>query len=112
MRRDGSIHVTAVGFTVEEAEAGLVVRIITDGASQKVRNVLRDPRASVAHVDGARWISFSGVASVSDAPDDVADAVARYARRYRQPRENPTRVVIRIAVERAMGSRGLVAPAG
>ena len=44
--------------------------------------------------------------------DDVADAVARYARRYRQPRENPTRVVIRIAVERAMGSRGLVAPAG
>lgn len=109
MRRDGSIHVTAVGFTVEEADGGLVVRIITDGASQKVRNVLRDPRASVAHVDGARWISFSGAATVSDDPGDVADAVARYARRYRQPRENPTRVVIRIAVERAMGSRGLLA---
>ncbi|GAA3590945.1 PPOX class F420-dependent enzyme [Agrococcus terreus] len=108
MRRDGSIHVTAVGFTVEEAHGCLVVRIITDGASQKVRNVLRDPRASVAHVDGARWISFSGTATVSDEPEDVADAVARYARRYRQPRENPTRVVVRIAVERAMGSRGLL----
>jgi hypothetical protein len=33
----------------------------------------------------------------------VADAVARYARRYRQPRENPQRVVLVIEVERLLG---------
>lgn len=109
MRRDGSIHVTAVGCTLEVREGGLVVRVITDGASQKARNLLRDPRASVGQVDGARWISFSGTAAVTDDPARVAEAVARYAGRYRQPRENPTRVAIEIAVERAMGSRGLVA---
>jgi hypothetical protein len=36
-------------------------------------------------------------------PDAVADAVARYAARYRQPRENPTRVVVEIAVQRVLG---------
>lgn len=109
MRRDGSLHVVAVGCTVEETAAGLTVRIITDGGSQKVANLRRDPRASVAQLDGARWCSFSGTATVSDDPVRVADAVERYARRYRQPRENPTRVVIELAVERAMGSRGLIA---
>ena len=34
----------------------------------------------------------------------VADAEARYARRYRQPRENPARVVIEISVDRVLGN--------
>jgi F420H(2)-dependent biliverdin reductase len=99
----------AVGCTVEEAPSGLIVRVITDSASQKVANLRRDPRAGIAQLDGARWCSFSGSAIVSDDPARVADAVARYAVRYRQPRENPTRVVIELAVDRAMGSRGLIA---
>lgn len=33
----------------------------------------------------------------------VADAERRYAERYRQPRENPERVVIEITVLRALG---------
>jgi hypothetical protein len=41
---------------------------------------------------------------VRDDPASVADAVARYAARYRQPRENPTRVVLEIAVDRILGT--------
>jgi len=33
----------------------------------------------------------------------VADAERRYAERYRTPRENRARVVLEIAVERALG---------
>ena len=33
----------------------------------------------------------------------VADAVERYARRYRQPRVNPLRVVLEISVDRILG---------
>ena len=35
--------------------------------------------------------------------DAVRDAEARYARRYRQPRANPARVVLEIAVDRILG---------
>jgi hypothetical protein len=34
----------------------------------------------------------------------VADAVERYAARYRVPRENPERVVVEIAVDRVLGN--------
>jgi len=34
----------------------------------------------------------------------VADAVTRYAQRYRQPRDNPARVVLEISVDRILGS--------
>ncbi len=57
----------------------------------------------VSQVDGARWLSLEGVPRVSADPERVAEAVARYAGRYRQPRENPTRVVVEIAVDRVLG---------
>lgn len=103
----GFPHVVAVGFTFD-AEAGLV-RIITNGPSQKALNVRRDGRASVCQVDGGRWLTLAGPARVLEEPDAVAEAVARYAERYRPPRPNPQRVVIAIDVERAMGSAGLLA---
>lgn len=100
----GLVHVVAVGFTVADD----VVRIITSDGTQKVRNVERDGRATVAQVAGPQWISFAGRAVVDRDADAVAHAVALYARRYRQPRENPKRVVIRLEPERVLGSAGLV----
>ena len=105
LARDAAIHVVAVGFTVE----GGVVRIITSDGTQKVRNVERDPRATVAQVAGARWLSIAGHATIERDPDSVAHAVALYAQRYRPPRVNPRRVVIRLTPVTVMGSAGLFA---
>jgi PPOX class probable F420-dependent enzyme len=103
LRPDGSPHVVAVGFTWDP-EAGLV-RVITNGGSRKAAHVRRgSPRAVVAQVDGRRWLSMEGVPTVSDEPVRVAEAVRRYALRYRQPSPNPSRVVIEIAVDRVLGS--------
>jgi PPOX class probable F420-dependent enzyme len=101
LRPDGSPHSVAVGFTWD-ADLGLV-RIITWASSRKVRNLARGGRASVCQVDGGRWLTFEGPAHVTDDPDRVAEAVRRYAERYRQPGERPDRVAIEIAVDRVLG---------
>lgn len=103
MGRGGSIHVVAVGYTLDEG----LVRIITSDGTQKVRNVERDPRATVAQVSGATWLSIAGSAVIERDPDAVAHAVELYSKRYRQPRVNPRRVVITITPEKTMGSAGL-----
>ena len=106
LRPDGTPHVVAVGFTWDD-EAQLV-RVITDGASRKARNVgAGSARAVVAQIDGARWLSLEGTPVVSSDPDRVADAVRRYAERYRQPRVNPTRVVLEVHVDRVLGAASL-----
>lgn len=99
----GGIHVVAVGFTFVDG----LVRIITRDGSQKVRNIERDPRATVAQVAGPRWLSIAGRAGIEREPDAVALAVRLYAARYRQPSENPRRVVIRITPESVLGSAGV-----
>lgn len=101
LRPDGSPHVVAVGFTWDD-EAGLV-RVITNGSSRKAAHGRRGGRAVVAQVDGPRWLSLEGVVEVSDDPERVAEAVRRYAGRYRQPAENPQRVVLEIKVDRVLG---------
>ena len=102
LRPDGTPHVVAVGFTWDAERA--LVRVITNGTSRKVAHVRAgSPRAVVAQVDRARWLSLEGVPVVSDDPERVAEAVRRYALRYRQPAENPRRVVIEIAVDRVLG---------
>ena len=101
-RADGSPHVVAVGFTWDD-EARLV-RVITSGASVKARNAARGGRAAVCQVDGRRWLTLEGTATVRTGPQQVRDAEDRYAGRYRQPRENPQRVVVEIAVDRVLGS--------
>jgi F420H(2)-dependent biliverdin reductase len=101
VRADGSLHVCAVGFTWD-SDGGLV-RVITGDGSQKVRNVERAGRAAVGQVDGGRWLSLEGPARVTRDPDAIADAVARYARRYQEPRVNPNRVAIEIGLERILG---------
>lgn len=101
-RADGSAHVVPVGFTWDAA-AGLA-RVITSRGSQKVANVRRDGRAVLCQLDGARWLTLEGTATVAEDPAAVAEAVRRYAERYRQPRENPQRVALEIAVARLLGT--------
>lgn len=98
--RNDRVHAVPVGFTFENA----VVRVIGSRGSQKFVNAARHGRASICSVDGARWISFEGTAVVRDDADAVAHAVALYTDRYRQPRVNPERVVLEIAVGRVLGS--------
>jgi len=106
LRGDGSPHVTAVGFTWDP-EVG-VARVITSGGSQKARNAEGGVPAAICQIDGPRWLTLEGVARTVSDPAAVADAVARYARRYREPRVNPTRVAIELAVTRVLGSRTLL----
>ncbi|RKS77367.1 PPOX class probable F420-dependent enzyme [Motilibacter peucedani] len=105
MRADGTPHVVPVGFTV----SGGVARVITSGTSTKARNAARGGRAVLCSVDGARWLTLEGTVRVLRDPESVAAAVAAYGQRYRQPRENPERVVVEIAVDRVLGSPGLTA---
>jgi len=102
LRRDGSPHVVPVGVTLD-IDAGLA-RVICTGGTQKARNAAERGVAVVSQVEGGRWSTLEGDAVVRADPDTVADAVARYALRYRQPRVNPQRVVVEITVRRVLGS--------
>ena len=79
---------------------------ITSRTSQKVANLRpgTDPRVAVCQVDGRRWSTIEGIADVRDDAASVAEAVRRYAERYRQPRENPARVALRINITSAIGN--------
>lgn len=105
LRANGTPHVVAVGFTWDP-ETG-IARVITNDGSVKVRNVRRCGYAAVSQVDGVRWLTLEGPATVLDDPDSVAEAVERYAGRYRVPRVNPTRVVVAIRVARVLSSSTL-----
>ncbi|HEY8525404.1 MAG TPA: PPOX class F420-dependent oxidoreductase [Acidimicrobiales bacterium] len=102
LRPDGSPHVTPVGFTWD-AERGLA-RVITFSAARKARNVAARPggRAVLCQLDGGRWLTLEGPATLSDDPDRVAEAVRRYTERYRPPKPRPDRVVIEIAIDRVI----------
>jgi PPOX class probable F420-dependent enzyme len=103
LRPDGSPHVVAVGFTWDAATG--LARVITFAPSRKARNLAAAPgsRAAVCQVDGGRWLTLEGPATVTDDPARVAEGVRRYAERYRQPGERDDRVVIEIAVDRVLG---------
>jgi PPOX class probable F420-dependent enzyme len=106
LRSDGSPHVVAVGFTFDPTTH--IARVITSGGSQKALNAERGGVAVLSQVDGARWLSFEGRATVKDDAAAVRDAELRYAQRYRTPRVNPRRVAIEIQVVRVLGSKRLL----
>ncbi|MGH9214535.1 MAG: pyridoxamine 5'-phosphate oxidase family protein [Acidimicrobiales bacterium] len=119
LRPDGSPHVTPVGFTWDP-DSGLV-RIITFAGSSKVRHITRSggpnvsrlgepppaaarsDRVAVCQVDGGRWLTFEGRAQVTHDPGRIAEAVRRYAARYRTPGDRPDRVAIEVTVDRVLG---------
>lgn len=105
-RRDGTPHAVPVGVTVDVADG--IARVLCSGGSQKARNVAAagpgGARVSVTAVDGRTWSTLEGVAVVEDAPEAVHAAERRYAAEYKEPRVNPQRVVLRIAVDRVLGN--------
>ncbi|MFZ5872042.1 MAG: PPOX class F420-dependent oxidoreductase [Actinomycetota bacterium] len=101
LRPDGTPHVVPVGFTWDDGAC--VARVISSRTSRKARNAVTGCRAVVCQVDGRRWLSLEGWATVTDDPAAVADAERRYAERYRTPRPNPERVVVRIEVDTVLG---------
>lgn len=105
LRPDGSPHVVAVGATLDP-EAG-VARIITRRGSRKVANIEAagpdGARVAVCQHDGRRFSTLEGVAHVRRDPESVAEAVRRYAERYRQPEPNPERVAVEIVITRVLG---------
>lgn len=106
LRRDGTPHLTPVGFTVDLATA--TAWVITDGGSAKARHARANPRFVVSQVDGARWLTLEGTAEVYDDAEHVAAACERYTARYRTPRVNPNRVTIGIRIDRVLGSSSVV----
>lgn len=90
-----------VGFAYDPRTA--LVRIITNAGSQKAVNAARGGRAVVCQVDGGRWLALEGEVRLTDDPAGVGEAVAAYARRYRQPGDNPNRVALEITVDRVLG---------
>ncbi|MGW3629665.1 pyridoxamine 5'-phosphate oxidase family protein [Streptomyces sp. NPDC005122] len=106
LRADGSPHVVPVGVTYDPG-AGLA-RVITGGSSAKAGHVTAagpgGARVAVCQVDGRRWATLEGRATVSAEPSRVAEAERRYAQRYgRTPSPNPARVVIEIRLTSALG---------
>jgi len=106
VRADGTVHSTPVGATLDLSTG--VARVICSGSSYKARTIRQAGVAavSVTQVDGRRWSTLEGRAVVSDDPGRVEDAVRRYAKRYREPRVNPQRVVIEITVTKVLGNAG------
>ena len=106
LRTDNTPHVVAVGFTFDPKTH--IARVITTAGSQKAINADRAGVAVLSQVDGARWLSLEGSASVNTDIEAVRDAELRYAQRYRTPRDNPRRVVIEVNVQRVLGSSQLL----
>ena len=102
LRPDGSPHVVPVGFTWDPVDG--VARVITSATSRKARNVAAGTPAVLCQVEGRYWLSLEGPARVRDDVASVRAAERRYAVRYREPRENPLRVVLEITVERVLGN--------
>ncbi|WP_374523673.1 pyridoxamine 5'-phosphate oxidase family protein [Streptomyces malaysiensis] len=95
-------------YDFSHAQGASVARIITRKGSKKVANIQaaqpHAARVALCQVDGGRWATLEGTATVLTDPDAVDDAAQRYGARYgRTPAPNPERVVINVVIERAMG---------
>jgi PPOX class probable F420-dependent enzyme len=102
LRADGSPHVVPLGVALD-VEARVAWAITTAG-TQKAVNLARDPRFAACQVDRARWASLEGRAKVLSDEAAVQEAVRRYAERYKEPRDNPQRVALRVSLERVVGN--------
>jgi len=107
LRPDGTPHVVPVGFSFDP-DAGLV-RVISARSSRKVANIVAaadgadGARVAVNQIDGGRWLTLEGTATVTDEDARVAEAERRYAERYQAPRPRNDRVAIEVRATRILG---------
>ncbi len=109
-RRDGGPQLSPVAHTVDDEGR---VLISSRETAYKVRNLRRDPRASLCAVpDGwyGEWAQVDGTATIISLPDAL-DVLVDYYRRlrgdhpdwdeYREAMAREQRCIIRLAIERA-----------
>lgn len=104
IRPDGTPHVTPVGFTWDPGTT--TARIITWAGAKKVRllDEAGGGRAALCQVEGGRWVTLEGHATVTADPQQCVDAVALYAVRYSPPKDRGAdRRAILIAVDTVLG---------
>jgi len=106
LRADGSPHVVPVGVALDLERR--CAWVITSGGSQKAYDVGRDGRVAACQVEGRRWSTLEGRATLLADAESVRRAEESYAVRYRPPRPNPERVALRIEVDRFLASTALV----
>jgi PPOX class probable F420-dependent enzyme len=102
LRPDGRPHVVPVGVALDVEQR--CAWVITNDVSRKARNLAGGGVVAACQVDGGRWSTLEGHGTVVSDAASVARACERYAARYRTPRENPSRVAIRIEIERFVSS--------
>ncbi len=107
VRADGRPHLVPVGVALDLQEQ--CAWVITNNSSHKVRHIARDGRVAASQVDGRHWSTIEGTAQVLTDEASVARAVACYSARYRVPGPNPSRVALRIEIDRFLMSPGFLA---
>jgi F420H(2)-dependent biliverdin reductase len=106
VRADGRPHLVPVGVALDLEEQ--CAWVITNENSRKVQYVAADGRVAACQVSGRHWSTIEGTARVVTDEVSVARAVTCYSERYREPRPNPSRVALRIDVDRFLMSSGFM----
>lgn len=109
VRADGRPHLVPVGVALDLEEQ--CAWVITNESSRKVKHLAADDRVAACQVNGRHWSTIEGTARVVTDEISIARAVSRYSVRYREPRPNPSRVALRIEIDRFLVSSGFL-PAG
>jgi general stress protein 26 len=103
---NGVLHTTPVGFSWDREVT--TARVITWSGSVKVKRIeaAAEPVAvTLCQLDGGRWLTLEGTATVTADPDRCAEAIARYTERYQAPRQDrgADRRAIEVQVTRLLG---------
>lgn len=106
VRADGRPHLVPVGVALDVEEQ--CAWVITNEHSRKVKHIAADGRIAASQVSGRHWSTIEGTAHVLTDETSVARAVSCYSARYREPRPNPSRVALRIEIDRFLMSPGFV----
>lgn len=107
LRPNGMPHTVPVGMMLDPVNE--CAWIITQAPSRKVANVRAAGEAgapvTLCQVDGGRWSTIEGRATVVEDRAWIERAKELYAERYRQPSANDDeRVAIRIEIDRFVHS--------